>query len=585
MVQRVNYEFAYNGDKTTIPETDTRRYVTMTNGFSADYETLPGTDPNAKLVERTKQNWLFSISTSSIKEWQNQFAPNWIAGKTPEGYRVYSLVRNNQNLFRSITDGNIATPGDDPYSWELQRNQGEQRAFNPIVEHGTIDVPLSFQAPGPGSYNFIEDTVVNQCPNRPTGAVSGHLETYRYGTTGNEIVCDNYLDYRGAYWVSSYYAGTGWTSWYKMDEYQKFYERGYYDSISVPTSITLDSFVTTGSFFINALNSQLPSPIYEAGHNAHLQVILESVNYVIQIVTDASNGRRWSRVAYGGQWYPWKESGSVNNPPYLNKGILNTFLDLNASLRSVSYCVTDNAASIGNSFPINGGGYLEVIWDGVNDSYQRYSSYSGLVYTRTYVATRNQWTAWKINAHAPGKIIKSFSPNPPPGCFICDGRSLAKADYPGLFEAIGTRFGQPDAAHFNIPLLDRGASTVSGEVGDVSPTVGRVISHGHAVTDPGHFHAVTDPHHVHAVVDPGHVHAYRGHVEGWWEYKGGGGSAGVGVPLVEDSAVDTSYTGLTCPGVGSNIGIYAGYSVLSLNPSGVDRNSVAGVYVRMYIVF
>lgn len=39
-------------------------------------------------------------------------------------------------------------------------------------------------------------------------------------------------------------------------------------------------------------------------------------------------------------------------------------------------------------------------------------------------------------------------------CFLCDGRSLPRVDFPSLFTNIGTKFGAVDGAHFNIPLMD-----------------------------------------------------------------------------------------------------------------------------------
>jgi microcystin-dependent protein len=37
------------------------------------------------------------------------------------------------------------------------------------------------------------------------------------------------------------------------------------------------------------------------------------------------------------------------------------------------------------------------------------------------------------------------------GWLYCDGSSVLIDDYPSLYAAIGTRFGQADATHFNIP--------------------------------------------------------------------------------------------------------------------------------------
>lgn len=50
----------------------------------------------------------------------------------------------------------------------------------------------------------------------------------------------------------------------------------------------------------------------------------------------------------------------------------------------------------------------------------------------------------------PGDIKCSASPNVPDGWLPCDGRTLSRADYPGLFAAIGVRYGAGDGT-FNLP--------------------------------------------------------------------------------------------------------------------------------------
>jgi hypothetical protein len=53
-----------------------------------------------------------------------------------------------------------------------------------------------------------------------------------------------------------------------------------------------------------------------------------------------------------------------------------------------------------------------------------------------------------------GVVVYTASPNPPDGWLVCDGRALAKADYPQLWTALGTTYGASgDAATFLIPNL------------------------------------------------------------------------------------------------------------------------------------
>ncbi len=89
----------------------------------------------------------------------------------------------------------------------------------------------------------------------------------------------------------------------------------------------------------------------------------------------------------------------------------------------------------------------------------------------------------------------------PDGWLVCDGSSLAIADYPDLFAAIGNVWGSVDSLHFNIPDL-RGRTLVgqglagSGTTFNLADTGGEethtlitseIPAHNH--TDLGHTHA------------------------------------------------------------------------------------------------
>lgn len=53
---------------------------------------------------------------------------------------------------------------------------------------------------------------------------------------------------------------------------------------------------------------------------------------------------------------------------------------------------------------------------------------------------------------APAGIVQAFAgAAAPAGWLECAGQSLARATYPALFAAIGTRFGSVDADHFTLP--------------------------------------------------------------------------------------------------------------------------------------
>lgn len=92
-----------------------------------------------------------------------------------------------------------------------------------------------------------------------------------------------------------------------------------------------------------------------------------------------------------------------------------------------------------------------------------------------------------------GSIKLWSGSTPPENWAICDGRALSRTAYSVLFTRIGTIFGAGDGSTtFNIPnLVNRvglgaGGSYQLGSTGGSADAV--VVSHTHAVTDPGHFH-------------------------------------------------------------------------------------------------
>lgn len=118
----------------------------------------------------------------------------------------------------------------------------------------------------------------------------------------------------------------------------------------------------------------------------------------------------------------------------------------------------------------------------------------------------------KIVVGIPTGIIFPYAgTSEPAGFMFCDGRSLSRAAYPGLFSVIGTAHGAPDASTFNLPDYrgrflrgvdgaagidpDKGSRTAMRTGGATGNAVGSVqgsqnIAHTHSVYDPGHGHAI-----------------------------------------------------------------------------------------------
>ena len=64
----------------------------------------------------------------------------------------------------------------------------------------------------------------------------------------------------------------------------------------------------------------------------------------------------------------------------------------------------------------------------------------------------------------------------PASWLLCQGQSLLRADYPGLFAAIGSTYGSVDATHFNVPdLRGRVVAGVDGGADRIGSIVGGVL--------------------------------------------------------------------------------------------------------------
>lgn len=86
---------------------------------------------------------------------------------------------------------------------------------------------------------------------------------------------------------------------------------------------------------------------------------------------------------------------------------------------------------------------------------------------------------------------------PPDRWLICDASSVLRADYPALFNVIGTIYGSVDGTHFNLPDMQNRSPmgvgsfiALGGLLGAATHTLnsGENGVHSHGVTDIGHIH-------------------------------------------------------------------------------------------------
>lgn len=89
MADRISKVFAVSGDKTSVPEDSTSTELSFDQGWSSAYELEQGT-AGARDISRPQHNYLWSVVTGNIKQWQEQAFPEFYSDIA---YSVGSVVR------------------------------------------------------------------------------------------------------------------------------------------------------------------------------------------------------------------------------------------------------------------------------------------------------------------------------------------------------------------------------------------------------------------------------------------------------------------------------------------------------------
>lgn len=113
--------FAVSGDVLEIPQAlQPSGQVSFTQGYTFDYERVLDYDPDAKAIERDKQNFLFGAITAALKQYQTFGVPEFITstdnGGTPYAYAKGATVRYT---------------GDGGTTWEVYESQEDNNEDEP----------------------------------------------------------------------------------------------------------------------------------------------------------------------------------------------------------------------------------------------------------------------------------------------------------------------------------------------------------------------------------------------------------------------------------------------------------------------
>jgi microcystin-dependent protein len=136
-----------------------------------------------------------------------------------------------------------------------------------------------------------------------------------------------------------------------------------------------------------------------------------------------------------------------------------------------------------------------------------------------------------------GQVAFFGMTTPPAGWLKANGAAYSRTTYARLFSRIGTQYGVGDGTStFNVPdargeflrAWDDGRTLDNGRAfGSVQAQL--LLSHGHALNDPGHAHGVYDAGHAHSAWTDAQGH--HDHAGGWQTTGNADGNAGYGVSI------------------------------------------------------
>lgn len=403
MTGRVPGKFAASGDTTPIDQTDAQGKVNWTAGYGPDYERKIGEDPNAKAVERQKQNWLFGLLTENLNQWQNQAFPDWRgtqAGTDGIPYDINACVRYtvDGNVYRALQAVPANTSPLNATYWEVLPTMSFIKSLSAMPAGGgtpsqervtTAKDPATLKN---GTWEYAD--VAASSPNLPA-AVGGMLESKTWVTNGviNATV-QRYTAKTGIIWYRATQDGNVWSDWEQIQNRSELINRGYFEA---PAVTDCNAVTETGFYSGIASAANLP-PDVTAGASFMLMVTRRQVGTAMleqMLFTDnatSSTGAVWVRSMLGTTWRTWRriaERGDIPAPVIYPKSVDIDFD--NATTGTYYLGVANYTASTGIKPVSSGAGILTVVVNGPYTT-QTYQDYLGQFFYRGKGS--GAWTPW-----------------------------------------------------------------------------------------------------------------------------------------------------------------------------------------------
>lgn len=415
MTERIPTRFANNGDRTAIELTDAQGKVSWDSGYGNDYERRIGEDPNAKAVERTKQNWLFGVLTENAKQWQDQAFPEWrgtAAGSVGIPFAKNAFVRlmSTGEVYRSLQAVPVNTPVTNAAYWEVVLNNSQITAISPMPAGGgntaaelitsTSGVDLNGSQFQSGTWEFVDAAV--SASNLPE-AVAGTLECKAWtpvtATPSVQAKIQRYHTKAGKTWTRAY-NGTSWSIWEQIQQRSELASRGYFGA---PAITDLNTMTETGFYAGIASATNLPPDITPSA-SWNLIVTKRQTGSVLahqMLFADnatSNSGAIWVRSILGTSWRSWRRMAEVSDVPAPVS--FPKFASVNFDTITEGSYYMSNASfgtSTGTKPSPSGAGVLTMV---VNTPYaaQTYNDYQGRMFYRGRLDATT-WTAWNQSAN------------------------------------------------------------------------------------------------------------------------------------------------------------------------------------------
>jgi hypothetical protein len=118
MAKYFRLPFAVTGDRSAVADVSVDGVVAYDTGYGEEYSLPRLTDPNARTIEREKQNQVFYDITLAVQQYQQFSAPDFINTSdnngTPFSYSKDAMVRYNDgastDLYVSLSNSNVSLP-------------------------------------------------------------------------------------------------------------------------------------------------------------------------------------------------------------------------------------------------------------------------------------------------------------------------------------------------------------------------------------------------------------------------------------------------------------------------------------------